>query len=113
MIGDQRRPNEACGILLPFAVNGRQVFEIANRSPLPHDSFTMLGEDISLQLEMIFERMPMNEAQVRDLLANLTYWHTHPGGNIGPSKEDIENKPKLGKSLVVTLKDNEALATWF
>jgi proteasome lid subunit RPN8/RPN11 len=108
-IGELRKPNEACGILLPYKIKKRQVIELPNRSKTPHDEIVMTGEDIMLELEMIFgdyDQLPEGFAE------SLTFWHTHPGGNLGPSVYDLQHKPKLGKSLVITLGDPPK-ATWF
>lgn len=108
-IGRLRSPNEACGLLLPASVNGVQVIELPNRSHTPHDSFEMHGNDMLIALEQVF-RGDFPE----ELIPGLTAWHTHPGGGLGPSMADLENKPVHLKSLVVTLTDKgEALATWF
>lgn len=108
-IGHQRAPAEACGLLLPMPVYGIQIIELPNRAKKPHDSFTMKGEDMLLALEQTF-RGDFPE----DLIDSLTVWHTHPGGNVGPSRFDLHNKPARLKSLVVTLREGEPpLATWF
>lgn len=108
-IGRERLPNEACGLLLPFEVHGVQVIELPNRSKKPHDSFEMTGEDMLLSLEQVFQG-DFNP----DLIPSLTAWHTHPHGNVGPSKYDMENKPAKLLSLVVTLfEDGPPKATWF
>ena len=109
-IGRAAAPNEACGLLLPTPINGVQVIELPNRSTEPRDSVEMKGEDMLLALEMVF-RGDFPE----ELIDGLTAWHTHPGGHVGPSKFDLENKPARLKSLVVTLFDDgkPPLATWF
>lgn len=44
---------------------------------------------------------------------HLTIWHTHPGGNIGPSRTDMKNRiPEMG-NLVVTFNNGEVIPTWF
>lgn len=108
-IGERRRPAEACGILLPYKVNNRQVIELPNRSKTPHDEILMMGDDVLMELKSVFGegvRFPENLSQ------ELTFWHTHPNGNLGPSKYDMENKVNIGKHLVVTLGDPPK-ATWF
>lgn len=108
-IGELRRPAEACGILLPYRVKNHQVIELPNRSKTPHNEVLMTGTDIMLELEVLFgdaDQLPENFAD------ELTFWHTHPGGNLGPSSYDMEHKPRIGKSLVVTLSDPPK-ATWF
>lgn len=108
-IGWERAPAEACGILLPYPWRGQQVWEMPNRSNTPHDEFIMKGEDIALTLEDWLEETP------EGLWTQIVAWHTHPSGNLGPSKADLERRPKKNlRCLVVTLyPDKEAKATWF
>jgi proteasome lid subunit RPN8/RPN11 len=112
-VGQERLPNEACGLLLPLAINGRQVLEVPNRSRKPHDSFEMKGSDIFLALQGVYgEDLSMD--QVDRMIPDIAVWHTHPHGGVGPSKADMDNKPDRFKSLVVTLREGEPpLATWF
>lgn len=106
-LGRERSPNECCGILLPHPVKGRSVYELPNRSKLPHDSFELWGSDLVLTIEAIPFDYEFN-------IDELTIWHTHPNGGVGPSKADMDNKPPKFKHLVVTLaEDSQAMATWF
>ena len=108
-IGELRLPNEACGVILPYPVNNRQIIELPNRSKTPHDEVFMNGEDLVIELEFIFGEdtmLPENLAQ------DITFWHTHPQGHVGPSSYDLKNKAPVGKHLVVSLGD-PPLATWF
>lgn len=107
-IGEQRKPAEACGVILPTPYRGRTVWEMPNRSHTSHDSFEMRSDDILLQLEGWIQ-------ENRDLAnwENLVFWHTHPSGGVGPSKTDIENRiPQCG-NLVVSLTDNGPVPAWF
>ena len=109
-LGQSAYPNEACGLLLPSPVRGQQVIQLPNRSKEPADSVEIDDEDLILQLEAVYgERIPA------DAVNEITIWHTHPGGNIGPSKYDLQNKPKVFKFLVVTLfqDDRPPVPTWF
>jgi proteasome lid subunit RPN8/RPN11 len=108
-IGEQRRPNEACGILLPYKVKNHQVIEMPNRSKTPHDSVLMTGEDIVIELAMLFGE---NQMLPEGIAEQLTFWHTHPEGHLGPSPYDLHNKAKVGLNLVVSLGE-EPKATWF
>lgn len=109
-IGRLRAPNEACGLMLPTEVNGVQVIELPNRAKKPLNDFVMTGSDMILALEQVF-RGDFSE----DLIPSLTAWHTHPRGNVGPSKEDMHHKPAHIKSLVVTIHPDgkPPQATWF
>ena len=94
-IGYERKPNEACGILLPVAHRGKSVFELPNRSKRPADSFELWGADIMLQLEAL--------GDYDEDIDTLTIWHTHPGGGVGPSATDMATKPEVFTHLVVAL----------
>lgn len=108
-IGRERMPCEAAGILLPFPWRNQQVIELPNRSKTPQDHFEMHGDDIALALERFLDDYPDPS-----VWKQVVIWHTHPGGNIGPSKYDMESKIDDLRYLVVTLlKDGGALATWF
>lgn len=106
-IGELRRPNEACGVLLPFPWRGQPVWELPNRALKPHDSFLMTSEDVVLQLQGWIDENP--EAAKWE---NMTFWHTHPSGNTGPSQEDLDNRIINCGNLVVSLGERP-LATWF
>lgn len=107
-IGLKRRPNEACGVILPTPYRGRQVFEMPNRSKTPANEFKMTSEDILLTLEEWATNNP--EA----IWENITIWHTHPSGKDGPSKTDLNNRIVHCGNLVVALHDEgHGTATWF
>jgi proteasome lid subunit RPN8/RPN11 len=109
-LGRTRAPNEACGLLLPVPLRGKQVIELPNRSKTPEDAFEMWGTDMVLALEPLFPNHELPET----FIPTLTAWHTHPGGGLGPSRADLQNKPAYLQSLVVTLMpDGTAKATWF
>lgn len=108
-IGKDRRPAEACGVLLPFKFKGQQVLEMPNRSATPHDEFVMRGSDVKIALEDFCRVHPSIE-----IWARIAVWHTHPKGNVGPSRADLENKPEDTDCLVVSLHDDEpAKPTWY
>ena len=112
VIGRYRSPAEACGLLLPVIVKGRQVLELPNRSKQPLDSFEMLGSDMMMELEKLLP-WEMLEKMVED--GSITAWHTHPSGNVGPSRFDLKNKaPKLNNLVVTLFEDGKRpLATWY
>lgn len=110
-IGRDRAPNEACGILLPEPHKNKSVFELPNRSKMPADSFELWGSDILLQLETFCG--PGGEEPEWNV-EDLTIWHTHPGGGVGPSATDMASKPETFTHLVVAIPENgPPVATWF
>lgn len=114
-IGKSRSPNEACGIMLPTEINGVQVIELENLSDSPHDSFEVHGDSIlDAVLQVVPDLLDWPNAQAKTFLQDLTVWHTHPKGNVGPSRFDLKNKPANLHSLVVSLDPlGGHLATWF
>lgn len=109
-IGRRRAPAEACGLILPHPVNRRQVIELPNRAVDTDHEFTLWGEDIAFIVEELIEHHPIDAQFLRETVI----WHTHPGGNLGPSKFDRDHRPEEFQSLVVTLfEDGTAKGTWF
>lgn len=107
-IGELRRPAEACGVLLPFPWKGRQVFEMPNRSKKQNDSFALLSDDVTMTLQDWIADHPDSA-----VWENITIWHTHPSGGVGPSKEDMDNRIEVCGNLVVALTEDGPKATWF
>lgn len=105
--GELRRPIEACGVLIPEPYKGSQVFELPNRSLAGTDRYEMSTHDIQLILQGWFETTP------RERWDEMVVWHTHPGGNIGPSRGDMQNRHPDLTYLVVTLTETGPVASWF
>lgn len=106
-IGIDRQPTEACGILLPTRWQGRQVFEMPNRSLRPQNSFEFRTGDLVMVLEDWFHSVG------REAWNDVTLWHTHPAGGVGPSRTDMQCKvPEIGH-LVVALTDEGPVPTWY
>jgi len=106
-IGQERLPNEACGVILPYRWHGKQVFEMPNRSLRPHDRFDMRSEDIGIALQ---DWVNDNRGEVA--WEQLTLWHTHPSGSTNPSEIDMANRVPNCGNLIIALGDNPR-ATWF
>lgn len=115
-IGLDRAPNEACGILLPppgdifrFRSRNRQVIELPNRSLNPRDSYEIRGTDIVQELSEWFESVEPSDDP------GLVIWHTHPSGNVGPSRGDLDHKLETFTYLVVSIdpSTHEAQTTLF
>jgi proteasome lid subunit RPN8/RPN11 len=103
-IGHYRKPLEACGVLLDDPHRGDRVFELPNRVLDRQDEFAMKGEDLIMVLQG-YAGGP----------ETMTIWHTHPGGQLGPSSADLQERPGELSYLVVTLYEDprDAKATWY
>lgn len=92
-IGMLRKPGEAAGFIFP----DNHIIELANRSLEPTSRFMFDPEDVRIALEI-------NHIQVTDEdWEDVIFWHTHPGGYIGPSAIDLNNKLGDITHLVVAL----------
>lgn len=106
-IGRRRLPSEACGLLLPEPLHRSQVVELPNRSLTPHDSYTIWPDDIEVAIGAWAHSV--GEA-ARNAVA---IWHTHPRGNVGPSRGDMRQRLDGVPYLVVALTGDQAIPTWF
>ena len=102
-IGHQRKPREACGILLQTPHHKSRVIELPNRLQ-ELGEFELRGVDIRIALEGYTGDWD-----------SMAIWHTHPEGQLGPSEGDLENKPNILSHLIITLYDtpDKAKATWY
>jgi proteasome lid subunit RPN8/RPN11 len=107
----ERSPNEACGVLLPTPRghnSASQVVELPNRSMQHHDSYQIYPSDIHITLAEWIE-----DSTVEDV-GKMAVWHSHPGGNVGPSADDLKMKVDGLQYLVVTLTaEQELIPCWF
>lgn len=108
-VGRLRSPVEACGIILPRPKQGEnstsQIVELPNRSLEP-SAYKIEVADIRLQLGP--------DLSDRTLIEHLAIWHTHPAGNVGPSRSDMQKRREGLAYLVVALQDDgTAIPAWF
>lgn len=103
-IGAHRAPSEACGVILPppgdrsgRAGIAARVIELPNRSKRPRDSYELHGKDLVLELE---DWLLAKDNEDRE---RMIFWHTHPSGNIGPSRGDLGQKNWNFSFLVVSI----------
>lgn len=112
-IGLIRAPREACGLLLPTpmptplptATNlvESRVVELPNLTDeLDTQSCTMSGSDMvgAIQGWYDYHNLKLAEQKIEVII-----WHTHPRGNVGPSRADLATRndhPDL-RCLVVAL----------
>lgn len=111
-LGELRSPTEACGVLLPtpwtsISAIESQVIELPNRSSSGHDGFIIWPSDIRLQIEYWADRATPEQKNA------LAIWHTHPQGNPGPSRGDLNDRLPGVTYLVVALTPNGGIPSWF
>lgn len=108
-IGRLRAPNEAGGLMVPRShpVRGATVRELPNRSPRPLDGTRILLDDLRYELGDWLGETP------QEVVEKLVVWHTHPGGLIGPSQDDLRQAVPDVPFLVVTLLPDRAVPTWY
>lgn len=92
-LGRLRAPIEAAGFVFP----GDRLIELANRSHTPTTNFEFEPEDVMLAIQAA--QLDLTDEDWEDAV----FWHTHPGGMIGPSKVDLDNRLGPITHLVVTL----------
>lgn len=107
-IGELRKPNEACGVLLPVPMRGRVVWEIPNRAEDGREAFVMHSDDVVIMLQ---DWVDQNVEHA--VWENVVLWHTHPSGSVGPSRADLDNRIEKCGNLVVALTPDGPVATWF
>lgn len=95
-----RHPTEACGVIIPSPHKNKTVFELPNRSLEPQSSYLMASSDLNLELH---EWFMANE----DKLAGVIFWHTHPSGDVKPSKVDRAHRVSGAMNLIVSFVDSE------
>lgn len=90
-------PHEACGLLMPTG----EIKVLANRSLTPTNAFEVTKTDILQALAS------------EESLENITFWHSHPSGGVGPSRVDLQQKMPFPYHLVLSLVDNDLVPTWY
>lgn len=95
--GKRVAPEEACGIVL-LDQPKPLVIQLINCSSEPETSYKLGNEELAMKLSP--ETPP----------SQVVIWHTHPGGNVGPSQQDLRQRyPHADlKYLVVALPNGEA-----
>lgn len=93
----RNQPREAVGLL---ADDGR-IIELTNHSSEPEKNF----EVTRIELLEVLSSEPH--------LKNLIFWHSHPGGGIGPSRTDMQQKMPHFIHLVISIVDNDLVYTFY
>lgn len=94
-------PKEAVGIIYQG-----KVFQLKNISESPHNSFAV---DVT-ELKLLLRHRTSN---IQDIQDNVYFWHSHPAGGVGPSREDMRNKTPLKHHLVLSYVDGDIVPTWY
>jgi proteasome lid subunit RPN8/RPN11 len=95
-------PNEVGGII----VREKEVHVLYNHSEHPHNQFLFYLSE--LKTAVLHFKVPLD--RMND---DVVIWHTHPGGLVGPSREDMQNRTPLKHHLVLTNVDGDMVATWY
>lgn len=99
-IGREALPSEACGVITPDL----RVVVLPNRHPTStEDAFVIEAEDLVNAISEYVDRSGVDPASLSR--AHFMVWHTHPGGQVGPSKGDYDFKLEGFQNLVVTMPD--------
>lgn len=93
---------EACGILVntPSKVILRS---LSNISSSPSDSYEIDNQEL---VETLVDIIELTGHQVSK--SDVTIWHTHPSGHVGPSRADLRYKEPELNYLVVAIPSGEA-----
>lgn len=93
----ERAPGEAVGLIL----SDDRIIELPNRAESPEAQFVTSRDDIIAALD--------DELQLEDVV----FWHSHPGGGIGPSRIDMQQRTLFHNHLVVALVDGDIIPAWY
>lgn len=65
------------------------------------------------ELETIRAAVCRHEVPLNRVAEDVVLWHTHPGGGVGPSREDMRNRTPLRHHLVLALVEDTLVPTWY
>lgn len=91
-------PQEAVGII----VDENHVIVLPNHAADPTRNYELFKSEILQALN-----------ELEDPAESIVIWHSHPGGGIGPSRIDLQNKVPDVPHLVISLVDGDAIPTWY
>lgn len=95
-------PREACGVI----IRGHMVQVLKNHSASPENSFEIHRGELRALIEKY-------QVPVSRIAEDVVLWHSHPAGGVGPSRTDMQQKTPLKRHLVVSLVDDDLVATWY
>lgn len=98
IIGLERQPNEACGVVLPRD----SVIELPNVAGNPTEAYEIDNEDLVRAL------LPNYETGYDIQRSDIIIWHTHPSDSVGPSEADMMTRASGFRYLVVAVPSGKA-----
>lgn len=102
-LGRAEAPAEACGIVTPDL----RVVSLPNCTPTEVTGSYVLGsDDLVGAIEYYVDRSGVEPQSLTR--THFIIWHTHPSGQIGPSKGDLDTRLPDFQYLVVTIPGGEA-----
>lgn len=103
LVGKAEDPCEACGVITPDSM----VVQLTNSSSSPHTSYVLSSEDLVNALDAFVGRTGIPWTDLTQ--EHFIIWHTHPGGNIGPSRGDLRDRIEGFQYVVISLPHGEAV----
>lgn len=99
---------ETCGVLLTRSDGGPRIKQVENKAEQPVIQVYMESDDF---MDALLDLVENPRTYPGNISEELVVWHTHPGGLVGPSKQDMEWRQSLGdtRCLVVTIPSGEAV----
>ena len=94
---------ERVGLILP----SEEVVLLSNVAAKPQRSFSVHFSEVKEAIKQA--GYGFNET----ILKQTTFWHTHPGGGVGPSRTDMQNKVPHMSHLVLTLSGDDIVPAWY
>lgn len=97
-LGMEAAPEEVCGLIVNES-KGVQVIPLRNRAEDPTSGYVIDNQTLR---QLAFKPSTWSHVAV---------YHTHPGGLVGPSAQDLEHRIHSVKYVVVTIPTGEVV--WF
>lgn len=96
-------PNETTGLILP----DDSVVELPNEAESPHNSFSI--SRLEIQKVLLSNQLALS----LETLEQMTLWHSHPAGGVGPSRIDLAQRVNPMSHLVIAVTDEGLVPTWY
>lgn len=90
-------PHESVGLLTADGI----IIELTNKAESPENSFSVDKLELLHWIEQLGS------------VDGLTLWHSHPGGGIGPSRTDMQQRIPFLHHLVISLVDDDVVYSFY